>query len=439
MTNTQVVVIGAGFSGLAAAYDLAKAGREVTIVEADSDIGGLAGTFTPQPGVRLEKFYHHWFTSDEAIIELITELGLASRLKPVLSNTGLYFANSIFRLTSPLDLLRFPAIPILDRARTGLMALYARAISDWSALESISAIDWLIKVGGKPAYKAIWQPLLAGKFGIEAENVSAVWFWNKLKLRGSSRGRSGGETLLYFEGGFGALSDAVRENLIGMGVNIHTNTPATRVVTSNGAVSAVCATDPSGTELLLPAHQVLVTTPLPTLFDLAPDLSESDIAPWRQIRFLGNVCLVLRLKHSLSSTYWLNVADPTFPFIGVIEHTNLDDRANYGGEHIAYLSKYLPTSEKLFSMPDKELLDYALPHIQRMFPHFSEEWIIAAHIWRAKFSQPVIVKNYSKLIPPFALPINDLWLCTMAQVYPQDRGTNYAVEYGRRVAEMMLE
>ena len=157
-----------------------------------------------------------------------------------------------------------------------------------------------------------------------------------------------------------------------------------------------------------------------------------------QIRFLGNSCLVLRLKRSLSSTYWLNVADPSFPFVGIIEHTNLDAKENYGGDHIVYLSKYLPTTEKLFSFSPDEMLEYCIPFIQRIFPEFDCSWIVSHHVWKAHYSQPVITKRYSELIPDLKTPISGLWLCNMAQIYPEDRGTNYAVRYGRRVAKEIL-
>ena len=230
----EVIIIGAGYTGLSAAFDLCKAGCKVTIYEADGDIGGLAGTFELTPGVRVEKFYHHWFTSDLDILGLIDELGLSHLKQYHSSNTGLYYTNSVFRLASPLDLLTFSPLPLLDRIRTGFMALYARRVQDWHPLEDISAKEWLIKHGGKKAYDAIWSPLMQGKFGVEADNVSAVWIWNKLKLRGSSRDKKGGESLVYFGGGFGALTDGIRSALEKMGVTIHLNTPVESILIENG-------------------------------------------------------------------------------------------------------------------------------------------------------------------------------------------------------------
>ena len=433
MTKTRVAIVGGGFTGLSAAYDLCKAGCEVTVFEHDADIGGLAGTFELTPGVRVEKFYHHWFTSDLDILNLIDELGLSHLKRYVSSNTGLYYTNSIFRLASPLDLLKFHPIPLLDRIRTGFMALIARRINSWKPLEDISAEQWMIKYGGKKAYDVIWSPLMQGKFGVEAKNVSAVWIWNKLKLRGSSRNSKGGESLVYFGGGFGALTDGIRAALEKAGVTIKTSTSVTSIVVDNGR--AVGVDTSAGRHA---ADVVLATVPLPQFLEMTPGLPTAYVEKCKQIRFLGNSCLVLRLNRSLSSTYWLNVADPSFPFVGIIEHTNLDAKENYNGEHIVYLSKYLPTTEALFSMTTDEMYQYCEPFIQRIFPEFNRSWVNSYHVWKARYSQPVITKHYSKNIPESQTPIKSLWLNTMAQIYPEDRGTNYAVRYGRKVARDIL-
>lgn len=430
----EVIIVGAGYTGLSAALDLCRAGCKVTIYEKDSDIGGLAGTFEIAKGVRVEKFYHHWFTSDYDVLDLIDELGLSHLKRYVSSNTGLYYTNSVFRLASPLDLLTFSPLPFIDRVRTGFMALLARRVNEWKPLESISAEDWLVRYGGRKAYDAIWSPLMQGKFGVEAKNVSAVWIWNKLKLRGSSRNKKGGESLVYFGGGFGALTQGIRQSLESMGVTIKLTTGVRSILVENGR--AVGVETEHGTHR---ADAVLSTIPLPQFLQMTPELPRDYRERCEQIRFLGNSCLVLRLDRSLSSTYWLNVADPSFPFVGIIEHTNLDPKENYNGDHIVYLSKYLPTTEKLFSFSPDEMLEYCIPFIQKIFPKFERSWILSHHVWKAHYSQPVTTKGYSNLIPALKTPLDSLWLCTMAQIYPEDRGTNYAVRYGRRVAREMLE
>jgi protoporphyrinogen oxidase len=189
---------------------------------------------------------------------------------------------------------------------------------------------------------------------------------------------------------------------------------------------------------VIPADAVLATPALPFVAEMVePYVSPEYAASLRQIEYLANVCLVLQLDRSLSDTYWLNVNDPEFPFVAVIEHTNFEPPETYGGRRIVYLSKYLPESAAMYQMGDEELLRFSVPHIKRMFPKFDESWIVDYHVWRATHSQPIVVKRYSELIPAVRTPLEGLYLATMAQVYPEDRGTNYAIREGRAVGRLM--
>ncbi|MDB5698271.1 MAG: binding domain protein, partial [Alphaproteobacteria bacterium] len=190
---------------------------------------------------------------------------------------------------------------------------------------------------------------------------------------------------------------------------------------------------------VIAASTVLVTQALPQIADLfEPHAAPDYIASLRRIDYLANICLVLELDRSLSETYWLNVNDPSFPFVGVIEHTNFEPPENYGGRHIVFLSKYLPENDALYRMGDQEVLDFAIPHLQRMFPDFDREWVTGYHVWRALYSQPIAEPCYSKLIPSQETPFGNVLISTMAQIYPEDRGTNYAIREGRRVAKELI-
>jgi protoporphyrinogen oxidase len=428
MPSPRTAVIGAGFSGLSAALELARRGIAVTVVEADPDVGGLAGSFDVN-GERLEKFYHHWFTNDRHVGDLVDELGERDRIVYRPTRTGMYFANRIFRLSSPADVLKFSPLPLVDRVRLGILALRARGVKDWRALESETAEEWLIRLGGERVYRVVWGPLLEGKFGPYASRVSAVWFWNKLKLRGGSRAKSGAEMLAYYRGGFAALADRLAHEVTSLGGDIRLSTPARGLVVDDGHVRGIETDDG-----VIDADAVIATPALPIVADLvAPHAPQQWVDSLRRIEYLANVCVVLELDRSLSDTYWLNVNDPGFPFVGVIEHTNFEPASTYGGRHIVYLSKYLPESAELYRMPNDEVLDYCIPHLARMFPAFERAWVRDHHVWRARYSQPIVGKHYSKLIPATETPIGGVYLSTMAQVYPEDRGTNYAIRDGRRV------
>ncbi|WP_416400044.1 NAD(P)/FAD-dependent oxidoreductase [Alicycliphilus denitrificans] len=425
--QTEITIIGGGFTGLTAAYELVKSGIKVTVLESEPEIGGLAAAFDVG-GEKLDRFYHHWFTNDLEVMTLIEELGLQSKVEINPTNTGVYYANNFFKLSTPWDLLNFTPLAFLDRIRLGLLALRARRVKNWKNLEAKTAHEWLKSLGGENVYRVVWQPLLKGKFGPYAEDVSAVWFWNKLKLRGGSRGKGGEERLAYFKGGFVALAEALAQRIRDLGGVIAVNTPVSSV-TKEGCDWIVKTTDGA-----ISSKRVIFTTALPIISEMIRSWAPSEyLDSLNRIQYIGNVCLVLELDRPLSETYWLNVNDPSFPFVGVIEHTNFERPETYGGRHIVYLSKYLPHTDRLYSMTADEFLDYAIPFIQKMFPRFNRTWIQKHHLWRARWSQPVVEKYYSTLVPDEDGPAEGLHICTMAQIYPEDRGTNYAIREGRRI------
>lgn len=418
----DVVVVGAGFTGLSAAWELSRAGLRVAVLESEATPGGLAGTFDVG-GVQLEKFYHHWFTSDADIDDLASELGVAERIHSRAASTGTYFANATYRLATPGDLLAFPALPPLDRLRLGWLALRARSIRDWRSLESMTAREWLIRTGGRRVFHTIWEPLLRAKFGGFAGEIGAVWMWNKLALRGGSRDASGREILRYFDGGFGALAAELTAAIERLGGVVRCNEAAIRV-DERAVTSAVTRYETAA---------ALVTTPLPVAADLLCASDPAYAQRLRAIRYLANICIVLELKRSLGDLYWTNVSDPSFPFTCVIEHTNFQPARTYG-RHIVYISRYLPADDPAFLMDDGAYAAFALTHLRRMFTALCPSDVLAAHVWRAPFAQPVVDAAYAARIPPNRTPLPNVYLCSMAQIYPQDRGTNYAVRSGRAVA-----
>ncbi len=428
-SSPHIAVIGAGFCGLAAAYELGVRGIRATVLERDGEIGGLAGSFNAG-GAQLEKFYHHWFTHDVHIMRLVEELGQSDRILSRPSRAGAYYAHQFFKLSTPLDLLRFSPLPFWSRLRLGLLALRARRVRDWRGLEDRTAADWLRELGGERVYEVVWEPLLRGKFGDLAEEVAAVWFWNKLKLRGSSRGKGGAEQLAYYRGGFAALADALADAIRAQGGAIRTGVAVRGLQVDAGRVTDIVTADAT-----VACDGVIATPALPIVAELvAPHVPGEYVALMRRIRYLANICVVLELDRSLSDIYWLNVNDPSFPFVAVIEHTNFEPASTYAGRHIVYLSKYLPATDAVYGMPDADVVAFTLEHLRRMFPDLADERVLAAHVWRARYAQPVVECGYRRLIPDRQTPLSNLLLATMAQIYPQDRGTNYAIQQGREAA-----
>lgn len=435
MTQNEydVAVVGAGFTGLAAAYRLAKKGLKVHVVEAAEDAGGLAGTFEFADGTRIEKFYHHWFNNDVYVPELVAELGHQDDIMVMPSRNGMYFNGRLWNLTTPLDLLKFTALPFWDRIRLGLMVFQVRRIKDWKEIENLSVREWLEPIVGRNVYQVVWEPLIQSKFSVHAEKISAVWFWKKLVLRGSTRDKTGGEQLAYFKGGFGRLADIMVEAIRAKGGTVSFGTPVIGVEREGKRVTAL--TTPTGK---VSADRYLFTPAFPIIAEMFEGTGEDAwLQRMRRVRYLGNMCLVLRLNRSLSETYWLNVNDPGFPFVGIIEHTNFDSPQNYKGSHIAFLSKYLPVEDPIWNYSEDEYADFALDHLKRMFPELDRSWVHEYRMWRSEYAQPVTERGYSTYVPGRDTPFENVMISTMAQVYPEDRGTNYAIREGNQVADTM--
>jgi protoporphyrinogen oxidase len=428
--QVDVVIVGAGFTGLTAAYVLSKQGYKVRVIESDSTVGGLAGTFRFADGVELEKFYHHWFNNDVYIPELVKELGMDGDVITLPSHTGMYFDGRIWKLSTPMDLMGFKVLSLIDRIRLGLLVLQVRRIKDWRTIENLSIREWLESLCGKNVYRVVWEPLITSKFSIYTEAVNAVWMWKKLVLRGSTRNEKGGEELAYFKGGFGRLAETMVSEIERKGGEVRLGEKVIEVHTEGNRLLSVY-TDREE----LHGRQFLFTPAFPIIADIFGGAAD---ATWldrlRRVRYLGNMCLVLRLNHSLSDMYWLNVNDPGFPFVGVIEHTNFDSPNNYKGSHIVYLSRYLAENDPVWSYNDGQYVDFALEHLKRMFPEMERSWVVEHRIWRAKYAQHVAERDYSQYVPGGETPFENAFISTMAQIYPEDRGTNYAVREGRTVA-----
>lgn len=435
MNKFDVVIVGAGFTGLTAAYVLSKRGHKVRVIEADSTAGGLAGTFQFTDGVKLEKFYHHWFNNDVYVPELVKELGMEGDVITLPTRTGMYFNGRMWKLSTPMDLLRFTALSFIDRIRLGILVLQVRRIKDWRTIEHLSIREWLESLCGKSVYRVVWEPLITSKFSIYAEAVNAVWMWKKLVLRGSTRNDKGGEELAYFKGGFGRLAEAMITAIKSAGGEVSFGV---NVMGARSEGNKLLALQTNSGEVT--GRQFLFTPAFPIIANIFEGVADTSwLASMRRVRYLGNMCLVLRLKHSLSDTYWLNVNDPGFPFVGVIEHTNFDLPENYKGSHIAFLSRYLAVEDPVWSYSDEQYVEFALVHLKRMFPKMERSWLLDHRVWRAEFAQPVTERNYSQYVPGRETPFVNGSISTMAQIYPEDRGTNYAIREGRAVAEHLMK
>jgi protoporphyrinogen oxidase len=429
----EIGIIGGGATGLTAGYLLSKRGHRVAVYEkSEETLGGAAGAVSIH-NTFIDKAYHHIFTSDTDILSLIEEAGMSDDMLWEEPKNGIYLGGRLYPFTNPMDLIMFPEIGLVSRFRMGLAVLLAKNVHDFHDLEDITAKDWLIQKTGRDAYEKIWQPLLYSKFDRDADQISGVWIWNKFKLRGSSRQGVGKERLGYLRGSFFRLYQKLAEEIQD---RQNVLIPSAAVDISAVPGGKVQIQSENGMNIIY--DKALFTASPGELCQIC-QFPEDYRQRVRRIRYKANICMTLFVKKPVSDYYWITIAEKDAPFVLCVEHTNLIRDPDYGDCHILYLSKYLDASDLFFGASDDEVGSVFLAYFSRLFPGFNPADILGSHVFRSVYAQPVTPTRYSGDILPMDTPIENLYLASMSQIYPEDRGQNYAVRMGRQAADVIMK
>ncbi len=435
MTRLKIGIIGAGVAGLAAAWDLARAGHEVHVYEGAEHVGGLAAGFKdPAWDWHLEKFYHHWFETDTHIRQIIEELGLTSKVMWPRPKTSYWLDGKIYRSEISPSALLLPLSPVA-KFRLGLVGVFLKFTRNWQALEKDTAHNWMLRYLGREAYERLWQPLLIGKFSTRYQEVNMAWLWARIYTRSLRLG--------IYEGGFQAFVDALAAGIQQHGAHIHLNTRIERIALIDNRPAL---TSGEQTEVF---DRIISTTSPDLMLRLTDGLAQTPYGQqMRELKSIGGLCVVLALKQSLltDGTYWLNLPatspDKTktrFPFLALVEHTNWMSKAHYNGDTLIYCGDYVPSDHEYFQLSEAELVERFTAVLNQFNPQFKPDWVRKYWVFRAPYAQPVPGVNHSQHIPPLKTPLSGIYWASMSQVYPWDRGTNFAVELGLQVAQEILQ
>jgi protoporphyrinogen oxidase len=451
----RVAVLGAGQAGLVAAHRLTKLGHSADVYERWPGLGGQAATIDTGDGVLLERYYHHLFTSDREMHDLCDEIGCELETWP--SSVAIFRNGSMHPFTTPLDLLRFSPMSPLSRIRMGLGALWlqkrAHAVEPY---EGITIREWVEKVMGKPAWNHVWGPLLYGKFRDQADDISMSWLWAKLRNRRQVTGEEAkGELLVIPKGSFESIFARLRDLIEAQGGRVMIDRPAKLVERADGGGFLVTAAaegsfrrghdprefEPSGE----PERYDAVVAALPSdIFEqllgpvLAAEVGSGYLKRARDIEYFAALCLLCEMDRKFHPYYWTNVADTDVGFIGLIEQTNLVPIERFNGRWFLYVANYLPRDHELLSKDMDELVDFYEPGLRKLNPDFERSWIRQSWMFREPAGQPVVLPNYRDRMPPYRAGVQGLYLANTTQVYPDDRGTNYAVREAEEVVAQLL-
>jgi protoporphyrinogen oxidase len=434
--KSSIAVIGGGIEGLLIAYYLSQnKNLSLTLFEKETSLGGLLSGFKPTPrSDYLEKYYHHWFRTDTDLMAFLKKEKLDKNIEWFKSSTAIYQKGTLNPFMTPLDLLKYPHLNLLDKLRLGLCTLYLQKTKNWKNFEGITAHRYLQKICGKKAYQTIWEPLLKGKFNSDYKKVSMSWMWSRIYFRGRSKPPGDPiEKLAYYQKGTQILLDQVAKKLLKNKLKIRLSTPVTKIEKLKKGYQVV---SPNQKEKF---DRVICALPTPVFLKICPQLPPDYLTKLKSSSYLGAICLVLLSKKSISPYYWTNISDPSFPFLALVEHTNLVPRSRYQNHHVFYLGHYLPADHPFFSFTSQKIFNHFFPYLKKLNPSLTKKDIKKYFFFKNLYAQHLVPKNFSQNIPSYQTPHPGLYLANFTQIFPEDRGTSAAIREAKKVADLVIK
>ena len=436
-TPKSVAIVGGGFTGLTAAWRLSQQGVNVTVYEAGSVVGGLAGgcEILGQP---VERAYHFLYKTDEYMLGMLEELGIRDQLTYHKSSVSTYYDGTLYPMMNPVDLIKFKPLSFINRIRAGVSVLYLQKVKNWQKLTGISAMDWLTKYAGKQVTDVIWEPLLRGKFDRYYDKVTMCWLWGRIKQRVESRDDTlKGEALGYIEGGFATVVRELVDRINDNGGTIHLNAPVSNLTKDSTDAITIASGDSSATY-----DKVLLTVPCKVADRLLAEYKPVN-PDWfkrlNSIDYLDAAVMLFATDKPISDYYWHNINTPNSPFVVFLSLTSLIGTERFNGKHVYYIGDYIPPEHPYMTDSADVLRKKWFDALGSMFPAFSEDNVIEAQVYRFKDAQHIVDIGFEDKIPDYQTPCPNVLLCNFAQIFPMDRGTNYAVRDGYAMATRLLE
>lgn len=426
----KIGIIGGGFMGLVLAQKLAAPGRNITVIERDRQLGGLA-TYHDFGDFFWDRFYHVILPSDSALVGFLNDIGLKDELMWEKTYTGYYVNEKFYSISNNKEFLLFPPLGLISKFRLALTILIASRIKDWKKMENQSIEEWLVKIGGRKTFEKFWKPLLLAKLGENYKRVSAVFIWTYIKRLFEARDTSANqEHMGYVRGGYKKVFDQLENTLPDQGVQILTETTVESI-----------EPDPQG-GMIVRANgeaehfdKVIFTSPVNVLEKVAaPELIEVK-GDTRAVEYLGVVCMVMATKKPFTPFYVLNIADERVPFTGVIGMSTLVDTAETGGHYLTYFPKYVHSTDPILRKSDEELGEEFLKGVRLMYPELKEEDIVSVHINRAVKVQPLQVLNYSEIVPKARTLHNDFYVLNTSQFVNDTLNNNSVTQHVDRFVQ----
>jgi protoporphyrinogen oxidase len=398
--------------GLASALRLSERGERVTLFEAAESLGGLASQWRAG-SIVWDRYYHVVLATDRRVRALLRELGVDGLVSWSPMRTGVYGDGRVHELSSARDLLRFPLLDPMTKARLAFTMLQGARWRDSRSLDDVPLEPWLRQRSGDRAFERFWRPLLIAKLGDGYREASAAFIQATIARLYSSRGAGlsqAGYGVL--TGGYsyvlGRLQSLMRERR----VEIRTGTPVLSVDRFPGDALRVVPVD--GEARLF--DRVVLTLPSPHAARVATALGPSERERLRRVRYQGVVCVSLLLRREPWPYYVTNIIDRDLPFSAVVVTSALAGTFAYGGNALVYLPRYAAPDDPDFDETDTALAARYVDGLLRMAPHLTRDDIVDVRVARARHVFALPVLGAARQRPPMQTSHPGLFIVNSAQI-----------------------
>jgi len=420
----RIGIIGGGLTGLTCAYHIAEKGYNVVLIEKEKEIGGLINSFLIG-GNFLEKFYHYIKEDDREILDLIESLSLKSELVWKNSNKGLFYRNNVSCFNNFIDVFNTGSLNFVDRLRLYICMLFLKKIVNYKSLEGITAEKWLRSIGGGSLFRFFWDPILKNSFQDYYSQIGFTYLWAKYRARGNKTG--------YLRGGFQRLAEVMRQKIFARSGSIRTSTIVKSIIPGiEGGVRIATERD------ILDVDMVIVTTPVPIFMKMLKNLPVEYAMNLNSIQYMSAVSLVLELSKPFGYIHIMESCDLSFPFVEIVEHTNLVSPEYYEGSSILYIMKYVESDSVYMNYSTHKLLEDYIPYLKRLNSSFEQSCIKKEYLFRADFAYPVMTSNYSRIVPGIETPFKGVFLANTSQAYPELTSINNCIILSYKALDIAL-
>lgn len=424
----NIVVIGGGIAGLAASYYLSKDGYDVKLVEGKNQLGGL-GTFFKHGDQWIDKFYHCQMPTDEPLLKLISDVGLADQLYWKPTRMGFIVNGKRYSFNTAMDLLKFKPISFLERLRFGIISLSLRFLGKGKDLDNLSIENWLKGLYGDNVWNKILKQLFLSKFGDHAGSIPSLYIWQRLGREKNVATRG------YLKCGLKGLIDAIEKNIINSGGKILTNSPVKKLMQNKNGVDVILENQ------TIHADWVISTIPVPQFASVVKDTNLEKSFSDPKLVYQGVVNALFFLRRPLDNFYWTPVVNSNTEFDGVVEMTELVEKSHYGNKNAVYVMKYCSRESELFKEDENTIAKRWKNQLINLYPdlNFKEKDIEDIKVFKAPFVEPIYPLGYSKIKPDLHLKGTKILFSTSAQVYPNITSWNASTGLVNQVIKTLKE